>query len=48
MEKAGKNHPLYLGIFATDPKNAAKIVKNVCKEALLYTLKTLRPEAYCQ
>lgn len=35
MEKAGKNHALYLGLFATDPKNANKTVRNVCKEAIL-------------
>jgi hypothetical protein len=34
MDKV-KNHPLYLGIFATDPKSATKTVRTVCKEAVL-------------
>ena len=46
--KKGGPPPLYVGLFAADPKIAAKTVKSVCKEAILYTLKYLKPESYLE
>lgn len=37
---------LYVGLFATDPISAAKIVKATCREAILDTLKHVCPESY--
>ncbi len=39
MENHKKGLPLYIGIFAADPKTAIKVVKDNCKQAILDTLK---------
>lgn len=46
MEGPKKTLPLYVGVFASDPKEAAKTVRAVCKEAILDVLKTVKPEGY--
>lgn len=46
MEKAHKNNPLYIGIFAQDPKTSHKTIRNICKETLLSILQHTKPEEY--
>lgn len=43
MENHKKGLPLYIGIFAADPKTAIKVVKDNCKQAILDTLKQTKP-----
>lgn len=46
MDNHKKGPVLYVGLFALDPKTATKIVRGICKDALLEILKNVRPEAY--
>ena len=48
MEGPKKGHPLYLGLFATDPKAANSTVQTICKESILEVLKHCNPEGYLQ
>lgn len=38
-----KKHPTYIGIFAKDSKEAQKIVRGACKDAILDVLKQFNP-----
>ena len=46
MDGPKKGPPLYLGLFATDPKAANSTVKAVCKDSILDVLKNGNPEGY--
>ena len=46
MEGPKKGQPMYVGLFAIDPKAATHTVKNICKESILDVLKYAKPDSY--
>lgn len=46
MDHHKKGPVLYVGLFALDPKTATKIVRGMCKDALLSILQNVKPQVY--